>query len=294
MQRVNGCHKETTMLGRMGKDAGSLLGVEIASDSVRVLQLRRRKGRYERVAWALERFEPFTAGDWWQAPDRVLAALSSAYRRSGSGQRRVAVALPASQVICKLCQLPASLSDADLEAKLLADADRLFPFPLEELVMDFQVMGASHVQAGARDVMVAACRQAVLNPLEALFEAAGLQLEAVEVDSIALRRLLPQPRAEGSALLRLEPGSATLHCWSPDVLPQRREMPLDRLCELLADCPFLNDLVVTSTPTLHQARLQQLTDSLSVQCRPLPPVAGIDCHDNSMTLACALALGGWR
>jgi len=152
------------MLGRMGKDAGSLLGVEIASDSVRVLQLRRLKGRYERVAWALERFEPFTAGDWWQAPDRVLAALSSAYRRSGSRQRRVAVALPASQVICKLWQLPPGQSEADLEAKLLADADRLFPFPLEELVMDFQVMGASQVQAGARDVMVAACRQAVLTP----------------------------------------------------------------------------------------------------------------------------------
>lgn len=282
------------MLGRMGKDAGSLLGVEIASDSVRVLQLRRRKGRYEQVAWALERFEPFTAGDWWQAPDRVLAALRSAYRRSGSRQRRCAVALPCSQVICKLWQLPGNQSEADLEAQLLADADRLFPFPLEELVMDFQVMGASHVQAGAQDVMVAACRQTVLQPLEALFEAVGLQLEAVEVDSIALRRLLPPPCAEASGLLRLEPASATLHCWSRDVLPQRRELPLDRLCELFVDCPFLDDLVVTSTPMIEHARLQELSEYLSVRCRPLPPVAGIDCRDNSMTLACALALGGLR
>lgn len=280
------------MLGRMGKDAGSLLGVEIASDSVRILQLRRRKGRCEQVAWALEAFEPFGAGDWWQAPDRVVAALCSAYQRSGSRQRRVAVALPASQVICKVCRLPANQPEAEIEAQLLADADRLFPFPLEDLVMDFQLLGASREQLGAQDVMVAACRQAVLQPLEALFDEAGLQLEVVEVDSIALRRLMPQAHADGSGLLRLEEGKATLHCWSHDGLPQWRELPMGRLSESFIDGMDVQGLFITGTPLPEQGLLGELSEQLNTQCRLLPSVAGLECHDNSMTLVSALALGG--
>lgn len=282
------------MLGRIGKDAGSLLGVEIAVDSVRLVQLRRRKGRCERLVWEVERFETAGAADWWQVPDRVVAALRNACRRSGSRQRRVAVALPASQVICKLCQLPAGQPVAEMEAQLLADADRLFPFPLEDLVMDFQVLGASCGQAGARDVLVVACRQTVLQSLEALFDEAGLVLEVVEVDSIALRRMMPQPRAEGSALLRLEPGSATLHCWSQGVLPQRREVPLGGLAELLFDDLQVQDLVLAGSLLLEQGRLGDLIDRFKVPYRPLPQVAGLACHDDNMALASALALGALR
>ncbi|KAF1311377.1 pilus assembly protein PilM [Pseudomonas sp. SG-MS2] len=282
------------MLGRIGKDAGSLLGVEIAVDSVRLVQLQRRKGRCERLAWEVERFEPAGAADWWQVPDRVVAALRSACRRSGSRQRRVAVALPASQVICKLCQLPADQPVAEMEAQLLADADRLFPFPLEDLVMDFQVLGASCGQAGARDVLVVACRQTLLQSLEAIFDDAGLLLEVVEVDSIALRRMMPQPGADGCALLRLEPGSATLHCWSQGVLPQRREAPLGRLAELFVDDLQVQDLLLAGSLQLEQGRLGDLIDRLEVPYRALPQVAGLACHDDNMALASALALGALR
>lgn len=282
------------MLGRIGKDAGSLLGVEIAVDSVRLVQLQRRKGRCERLAWEVERFEPAGAADWWQVPDRVVAALRSACRRSGSRQRRVAVALPASQVICKLCQLPADQPVAEMEAQLLADADRLFPFPLEDLVMDFQVLGASCGQAGARDVLVVACRQTLLQSLEAIFDEAGLLLEVVEVDSIALRRMMPQPGADGCALLRLEPGSATLHCWSQGVLPQRREAPLGRLAELFVDDLQVQDLLLAGSLQLEQGRLGDLIDRLEVPYRALPQVAGLAYHDDNMALASALALGALR
>jgi len=284
------------MLGRWGRDAGSLLGVEITSDSIHMLQVRRHGGRCERVAWALEPFEPFAGGQWWQDPDRVEAALRGAHRRCGGRQRRVAVALPASQVICKLCQLPASQTAAQMEAQLLADADTLFPFPLDDLVIDFHAMGASMGRSGYRDVMVAACRQSTLQPLEALFEAAGLQLDAVEVDSIALRRLLPRPCTGALALLRLEPDGITLHGWMQDGLPQRRELPahasVERLAEWVADGLQVDEVLVCGAALGEHGRFAELSRQLKVPCRPLPTVAGLDCNDCS--LACALALGGLR
>ncbi|WDY58345.1 type IV pilus biogenesis protein PilM [Pseudomonas sp. PSKL.D1] len=284
------------MLGRYGKDAGSLLGVEIAPDSVRMLQLRRRKGRDDVIAWAVEPLAPVKNGEDWQSTDRIAPALRAAFQRCGSRQRRVALALPASQVICKLCHLPAGQSEADLEAGLLADADRLFPFPLEDLAMDFQLMGPSQSREGCVDVMVAASRQSALQALEAVIDTSGLQLDAVEVDTIALRRMLPRPMPGGAMLLRIEPGSATLHYWENDRLPQRREMALDAaadwLCELPGDAPPPDELLVTGLSMAEQDRLDELSGRLRIPCRPLPQLVRLDCSGGDMTLACALAKGG--
>ncbi|MDR2319331.1 MAG: pilus assembly protein PilM [Pseudomonas sp.] len=286
------------MLGRFGKDASSLLGVEIASDSIRIAQLRRRSGRFEQLVWAFQAFEPFAPGSSWQEPERLVAALSSAVRQSGSRQRRAVVALPASQVICKLCQLPASQAPSQMEAQLLADADRLFPFPLEDLVLDFQVLGASQSHPGSLDVLVAASRQSALQPLAVAFEAAGLELEVVEVDSIALRRLMPRQASGAAALLRVEPGSSTLHGWIDDGSPLQRELlpgaVLDLSGDVFGDGKGLEEVFVVGTPVIGQGLLDRLSERLGLPCRPLPPVAGVDCSDGCMALAFALAMGSVR
>ncbi|MDM3887418.1 pilus assembly protein PilM [Pseudomonas sp. BCRC 81390] len=290
------------MLGRFGKDAGSLVGVEIAPDSVRVVQLQRRGRRYRVHASAQEPFELSLGKDWLAEPATVVAALRRAWRRSGLGQRRVALALPANLVICKLCQLPAGQDEAEMEAQLLADAERLFPFPLEDLALDFQVIGGSGVQPGCVEVMVAACRQSAMTPLEAIVAEAGLQLEAVEVDSIALCRLLPDSDAETTALLRIEAHGATLYDWQPGRLYQRRDLQVagagmkERLPEylhaLLADGPRPACLWLASCTPIDPGWLQGLSARLHMPCRHLPGLAGLEHVDGSMILACGLALGG--
>ncbi|MFJ4452418.1 type IV pilus biogenesis protein PilM [Pseudomonas sp. NPDC089392] len=290
------------MLGRFGKDAGSLVGVEIAPDAVRMVQLQRRNRRCRVLGWAQEPFEPPAGNDWAAEPALVVAALQRAYRRSGLRQRRVALALPANQVICKLCHLPVEQGGADLEAQLLADAERLFPFPLDDLALDFQVTGASSVQPGCSEVMVAACRQSALALLEAVVEEAGLLLEAVEVDNIALYRMLPQGSLPRVALLRIETHSATLHDWRAGQPYQRRELQSPGLTEqlpehlhaLLADEHLPAGLWIASSSSLEPGWLQSLGTRLNVPCRHLPCVAGLEHVDGTMLLACALALGGLR
>lgn len=290
------------MLGRFGKDAGSLVGVEIAPDTVRIVQLQRRNRRYRVRVSAQEPFEAPVGQDWLAEPEAVVAALRRAWRRSGLGQRRVALALPANLVICKLCQLAQGQDEADMEAQLLADAERLFPFPLEDLALDFQVMGGSRAQPGCVEVMVAACRQSAMAPLEAMVEDAGLQLEAVEVDSIALCRLLPQGSLEGAALLRIDVHGTTLYDWQPGRLQQRRDLQVAEACmkeqlpeclqALLADGPRPACLWVASSSPIEPGWLQSLSARLHVPCRLLPGLAGLEQVDGSMLLACALALGG--
>ncbi|MBV4505170.1 pilus assembly protein PilM [Pseudomonas sp. BW13M1] len=296
------------MLGRFGRDAGSLLGVEIASDSIRMLHLHRQRVGWRVQGWAQERFEPAlpdsAASD--EAEGLVLG-LRRAHVQCRTRQFRVALALPASQVICKVCRLPVGLADLDVEAAVLAQAEQLFPFPLEDLALDFWVQGACANDPGQFEVLVVACRQSQLDPLERVFTRAGLQLEAVEVDSFALRRaLLPEVPARGAVLLQLEPGEVVMHRWHGSPAPQRQRLALGSPAqwdEAVDDLWRLGkqarvEEVVLFGCAADAERAAYLRERLGVKCQVgCPrPLAGLPGRDGpraaSMVLACGLAMGG--
>lgn len=294
------------MLGRFGKGAGSLLGVEIASDSIRMLQVRRQRGRCRVVGWALESIDPPLRGTHLLDDDaRLVDVLRQAHGRCATRQRQVALALPASQVIYKVLRLPAGVSDLDAEAQLLEQADQIFPFPLDDLALDFQELGLSAEHPGQADVLVAACRQSQIDPLEQVFARAGLQVQAMEVDSIALRRAMPSLPARTTALLQLERNEAVLHRLQDPVLPHRQQValsspegwlePVERLCTQAGV-----GAVVLVGGAANDERASALAERLNVTCRM---AAGSDFSglakgreaialDASMALACGLALGG--
>lgn len=297
------------MLGRFSKDAGSLLGVEIACDSVRMLQLQQRRGGCRVLSWALQALDTPLRDDWYRDPAPLLKALRSAYQRSGSRQRQVALALPGSEVICKVSQLPSALSASQMEDHLLTQAEHLFPFKLEDLAMDFHVQGDSGQSNGQVDVLVAACRQRSLDVLEQLLEDAGLEVAAVEVDSIALLRLMPALAGQG--LLRIEPSGATLHAWSAPGLPQRQaarfasvdspSQQLERVVQLVANgsLPDTRQLQLIVEDAEAAAWLERLPPRLGMPCMQLTPAQDFiegqspGC-DGRMALAYGLALGGCK
>ncbi|MDF9617313.1 pilus assembly protein PilM [Pseudomonas entomophila] len=290
------------MLGRFGRDAGSLLGVEIASDTIRMLQLRRQRGRWRVATWACEPIT-MTLGQ-----SQLPEALRETHRRCATPQRKVALALPASQVICKVCQLPCEAAGFDAEAQLLAQAEQLFPFPLDDLALDFQVLGVSAERPAHADVLVAACRQSQLDPLEQIFNQAGMQVAAMEVDSFALLRASELAAPADSVLLQLEAGEIVLHGWQRDLVPLRQHLLLDSSGQWLESVERLWSLhgarervgqVVLAGGAADTERAGQLAEQLGVRCRlarpsPLAGCAESDTFAASMALACGLALGGLR
>ena len=299
------------MLGRFGRDAGSLLGVEIASGSVRLLQLQRRQGRHAVSAWAVEPFEA-PAGHWSAHPAVVAKALQRAWQRSGCRQRQAAVALPGSEVICKVHRLPAGLCDSEMEAQLLAEAERLFPFPLQDLALDFQLLETVPGQADEVSVLVGACRQRLLEPLEQVFDRAGLQVMTVEVDSLALARTLAPDRLGAVAVLQIEAACATVHTWPAPSMPQRLELRfvpeqnqaqrLDRIGHWLRSAlpgTSIECMRVALGDGMGDGWMEGLAQQLMMPCESLWPFAGLEVAGlasgdvlSSMALAYGLALGG--
>ena len=179
-----------SLLGSLlSRQPAPLLGLDISSSSVKLVELGRDKGGelvLERCA-----IEPLERG--WVVDgnvekfEEVSEAMRRVVKKSGTRTRNVAMALPPSAVITKKIILPAGLSEQDLEAQVEAEANQYIPFSLDEVSLDFCVLGPSTTSAGDVEVLIAASRREKVQDRQGLAEAAGLKPMIVDVESYASR-----------------------------------------------------------------------------------------------------------
>ena len=119
--------------------------------------------------------------------DEVAEAIRRLVKKSGTKTRNVAMALPPSAVITKKIILPGGMSDDELEEQVETEANQYIPFPLDEVSLDFCVIGPSATSAGDVEVLIAASRREKVQDVQGLAEAAGLIPVVVDVKSYASR-----------------------------------------------------------------------------------------------------------
>jgi len=71
----------------------------------------------------------------------VSECMQRAWKRMGTRIKNVSLALPSAAVITKKILLPAGLNDEELEYQVESEANQYIPFALEEVNLDFQVIG---------------------------------------------------------------------------------------------------------------------------------------------------------
>ncbi len=172
-----------------GSQAGPLLGLDISSSSVKLVEL----GREKSGTLILERcaIEPLDQG--WivdgnvERFEEVADALRRLVKKSGTKAKNVAMALPPSAVITKKIILPGGLSEQELEVQVETEANQYIPFSLDEVSLDFCVMGPSQTSPGDVEVLIAASRKEKVQDRQGLAEAAGLKPVIIDVESYASR-----------------------------------------------------------------------------------------------------------
>ena len=173
----------------LGRKHAPLLGLDISSSSVKLVELGQSgSGEFivERIAT-----EPFEKG--WIADgqiekfDEVADAVRRVVVKSGSKTKHVAMAMPQSAVITKKIMLPAGLREEDLEVQVETEANQYIPFSLDEVSLDFCVVGPSTTSAGDVEVLIAASRKDRVQDRQGLAEAAGLKPVILDIESHASR-----------------------------------------------------------------------------------------------------------
>ncbi len=174
-----------------GRKQLPLLGVDIGSTAIKLVELGpgadNGQAPIQLTAIAREPVPPNAVVEKKVADiAQVGQAIGAALLHSGSKTKRAAVAVAGSAVITKVLSFSAELSDAEMEAQIQLEADQYVPYPLEEVNLDFDVVGPTAGATGMVDVLLAASRQENVDDRVAALELAGLSAEIVDIESNAV------------------------------------------------------------------------------------------------------------
>jgi len=164
-----------------------LLGVDISSTSVKLLELSRSGGRYRVESYAVEPLPPNSVMEKSITDAQLVGeAIARAVKKSGTRTRLGACAVAGSAVITKVISMPANLSEEELEGQIQIEADQYIPYALDEISLDFSILGPSASDPGRIDVLLAASRSDNVDVRVAALEVAALEARIVDVEAFAL------------------------------------------------------------------------------------------------------------
>lgn len=176
------------MLGKLfGKSKQSMIGIDVSSSACKVLELSKADDHIRVERYAVEPLPQNSVVEHAITEvEQVAQAVERAVKRSGTRCKHAAVAVAGAHVITKTIKMPANLSDAEMQTQIEMEADHYIPYPLDEVNMDYQVLGASEDNADEMEVLMAACRKEIVDDYVAVIEGPGLTPAVVDIETYAM------------------------------------------------------------------------------------------------------------
>lgn len=177
------------ILDFLEKKAKPVLGLDISSSSVKLLELSRHGDRYRVETYSVRPLPPNAVVEKnINDQDEVANIVRAMVKQSKTRLKHAAVAVAGSSVITKIIDMQAGLSDDAMEMQISLEADQYIPFPLEEVALDFEVQGASPRNPEQVEVLLAACRRENVDTRVNVLGLAGLTAEKVDVEAYSMER----------------------------------------------------------------------------------------------------------
>ena len=202
-------------MGLFSSGKAPLIGVDISSTAVKLLQLSQSGGRYRVEHYAVEPLPPNAVVEKNIVEvEAVGEAIKRALARSGRRAKGAAAAVAGSAVITKVVPMQAGLSDEDMEDQVQVDASQYIPYPIEEVSLDFEVIGPVKDSPDMVQVLLAASRTENVDVRVAALDIGGLQAKVVDVEAFAMenafRLIADQLSVAKDALVALVDVGATM------------------------------------------------------------------------------------
>ena len=168
-----------------------VLGIDISSTTVKLLELSQSGDRYRVESYAVAPLPPEAVVEKnVNQIETVGGLIRELVSRSKTRAQHAVAAVAGSAVIIKTIPMPAGLSEEDLEAQLTVEADQYIPYPLEEVALDFEELGPVEGRDDQVNVLLAACRQETIESRVDAIEVAGLTPAIMDVEVFAMERAL--------------------------------------------------------------------------------------------------------
>ena len=170
----------------------ALVGLDISSTSVKLLELSRHGGGYRVESYGVKALPIGSVIEKNISDEGAVAdAIRQVLSQSKCKLKDAAVAVAGSSVITKVIDMPAGMDEDALEAQITIEADQYIPFPLDEVSIDFEVLGAVEDNPEQVKVLLAACRRENVELRASVLESSGLNPRVVDVEAYTIERAYP-------------------------------------------------------------------------------------------------------
>ena len=177
-----------------------MLGLDISSTSVKLLELSRSGTEYRVESYSVEPLpENAVIEKNISDVEGVGEAIARLVDRSKMKVKHAAVAVAGSAVITKTIEMPAALTEDETESQLQVEADQDIPYPLDEVALDFEIQGLSPRSEEQVEVLLAACRRENVEMRQAALELGGLKAKVVDIEAHCMQRAFNLVREQFTA-----------------------------------------------------------------------------------------------
>lgn len=175
------------MAGLFGKKSIPLIGIDISSTSVKLIELSKAGKTYKVETYAVEPLPANSVVDKRiEDVEAVGQCLERAYKKSGSKLKTASVAVAGSSVITRVIAMPANLSDSEMADQILIEADQYIPYDMDEVSYDFSTIGPTEGNPDQVDVLLAASQRDNVDQRSEVCDYAGLTAKIVDIEAYAI------------------------------------------------------------------------------------------------------------
>lgn len=152
------------------------IGLEIGEQKIRIAQLSQTPFYLQVTQYSQIEVSCFAS---------KTQALQELLHQTKLKPARAVVSLPRNQLLLKVIQMPA-LKERELKQALRYAVEEHIPYPLNEVICDYQILG---IEEGQAKVLLGAVRLEVIQPYLEILASVGIEAKIIEVDSLALINL---------------------------------------------------------------------------------------------------------
>jgi type IV pilus assembly protein PilM len=169
----------------------SLLGIDVSSSSIKIIQLSTEgDGRYCVEGYGMRTLpEKAVEGALLKDINVVADTIRTVTAMFHLTSKQAAISVPDSLAISKVIQISEGLTENDIEELVVIEADKYIPYPIDEINIDFSVIGPSAKSSALEDVLIVASRAEIVNSRVEALRLAGIETKIVDVDSYVVERV---------------------------------------------------------------------------------------------------------
>lgn len=177
------------MLNMKPKSSKTVIGIDISSTSVKLVQLAKKNDAYQVEAYGVL---PLHEND---VIEKIIAnaegvgeVIERVNNLANPSSRQVATAVPTTSAISKIIEMDIDMDEDEREVQIRMDAEQYIPYPLDEVSLDFEIQRVNERNPEKVDVLLVATRTDNIDRRVEAIELAGLKPKIIDVESYALER----------------------------------------------------------------------------------------------------------